>query len=282
MDFTIEQITLFAIFTLITFGQGIAQAVVNRRQVNNQGEEIRNETMSAMNDIAKDALGDFRSASNNLYGEVEKRAKLEGTVEQLVRDLELERIRANQAEAAVAEQNGKSEERDKQVTKLFNQVQEISEELTSVKQRLEQAEKDKARLIKEKDLLQVSLGERESDYDSLMESVQSRIDKAVSDVREELRQDYERQLENLRQQIRDKDVEINMLKAKLQEESPDEKNSPTQPIPYPDDSADGQSATIPPIDPSAGRDRKPPSDTGSHPDSGTGNPTTIGQPTNDG
>lgn len=199
-------VILFLAYVGVTF----IASIVTRRNVDAKGEAIKNETVATVNVIAKDALVDSRLARDELADEREKRARLEGQVAQLSNQATYEKDRADKAQTKLAFQ-------DDQITKLFNQVQYMSDQMKDFEDRLEQAEAEKQQLIADKTTLQTELSQKERAYDELLQSLQSRIDAAVANVRSEIETTYQHQLDQLNEQIREKDTEINKLKSKLKE-----------------------------------------------------------------
>ena len=236
MNFTMEQILLFLGFTLVTY----LASIVNRRNVDSKGEQAKNEAVGAVNKIATEALSDVRNATKTLLSESEKRARLEGKVEQLAKQVESERTKSEKAALKAALQ-------DKQITTLFNDLQDMSGKLNTVRQRLAEVEEEKALLVEDKRKLENALDKKGDAYDELIASIQGRIDEAVSDVESKLRQHYQEKISLLEQQIHNKDLEIEHLKSKIEEETHHEdptntpKSIPTNDattIPNADSSAD--------------------------------------------
>ena len=218
MDLSWGGIILFLAFVAVSY----LSSVVNRRNIDTNAEQVKNEAVGLVNEVAKDALGDLRAATQMLLSEGEKRARLEGQVGQLVNQLNEERRRADSASL-------KSSHQDEQITKLYNQVQVVDETLKAVKTQLTRVQREKAEL-------ETTLADERQAYEELMTSIEHRIEQAVSDVRDQMQHHYESKIAQLEQQIRNKDLEIEQLKSKIQEETHHEEPTITpQPITTADD-----------------------------------------------
>lgn len=194
-------IALFLAFVAVSY----LNAMVNRKNIDAKSEQVKNEAVGAVNEIARDTLSDLRNATQMLLSEGEKRARLEGQVQQLVHQIGIERNRADDARL-------KSLKQDEQITSLYNQVQSQGDDIKTLKGRLTQVQREKQEL---EDTL---ASEREA-YEQLMTSIEQRIEQAVSDVRHQMQQHYEQKIALLEEQIRAKDAQIEQLKIKLAEES---------------------------------------------------------------
>lgn len=257
LDLTPTTLALFGVYIVLQFGWSIVRAI----NTNNMGERIKNEAVAAVTGMTKDALADARAARNELASERERRATLEGKFETLMKHAIEEKRRADSANMRLAQQ-------DSALVQLSSEVRQLNTDMNAIRARLDQVEREKKELEVEKAKLEYKLTSRNSEYDKLMASVQERIDKAVADVRAELKAHYEARLEELQVEIRKRDEEIAKLKQLLEqskEETPDEKatsQNPDSDQPVP---ADG----LP--DPSAGSNSG--SHTGSSPDTGSASDT---------
>lgn len=231
-------IGLFFAYTLVTF----LVSIVQRRNIKSQGEEVKNESVSAVTKIALNALDDVEKAraelkqmANDLQAERERRAYVEGQVEQLSTQSTQAKTRADNAQVQLALQ-------DKQITKIYNDFQKMSDQFVTIKDRLSKVEAERDKLIRDKAELETALEEKGTAYDELMASIQERIDKAVSDVRAELKQHYEDKISELDALISVKNDEIAQLKRQIQEETLDETSTPGTTNPISDIPAPGSRA----------------------------------------
>lgn len=267
MDWT--SISLFLAYTLVTF----LVSVVNRRNTETKGEAVKNEAISTVNGIATDALKDVSKTREELdlvrtelQKEREARAYVEGQVEQISAQATQEKARADKAQIKMTVQDG-------QITRIYNELKQITDEFDVVKRRLAKVEAERDDLIRDKARLITDLSAKGTAYDNLMASVQDRIDQAVSDVRLELKQHYQEKISKLEAQINAKDEEIAQLKLQLEETSHEKPSQPstdnpvTAPIPI-----------LPPADPSPKRNNAgPTTNNPSQPRSNSGDNT---NPTN--
>ncbi|PSN79610.1 hypothetical protein C8B47_10760 [filamentous cyanobacterium CCP4] len=231
-------IGLFFAYTLVTF----LVSIVHRRNMETKGEEVKNESVAAVNKIAIDALNDVSEAraelaqmAKDLQAEREKRAYVEGQVEQLSTQSTQAKTRADNAQVQLALQ-------DKQITKIYNDFQKMSDQFVTIKDRLSKVEAERDKLIREKSALHKELEEKGTAYEELMASIQDRIDNAVSDVRAELKQHYEDKILELDALISVKNDEIAQLKLQIQEETLNETSTPSNDSPNSDIPAPGSHA----------------------------------------
>lgn len=228
MDLSWGGLILFLAFVVVSY----LNAMVNRKNIDVKGEQVKNEAVGAVNEIARDTLSDLRNATQMLLSEGEKRARLEGQVQQLVYQVGVERTRADEARL-------KSVKQDDQITALYNQVQKQGDDLKTLKGRLSQVQLEKIEL-------EATLAEERKAYEELMTSIEQRIEQAVSDVREQMRQHYEQKIASLEKQIREKDAQIEQLQSILDKESQSHEtlNSNTRTItPSPGTSITGDNGT---------------------------------------
>ncbi|MGJ3241173.1 MAG: hypothetical protein ACFE0Q_20855 [Anaerolineae bacterium] len=183
MDLSFESIILFFAFVVISYLFSRVQSA-----------QAKTKAVETVNDIAKDAYSELRSATKLLLSEGGKRARLEGQMMQLMRQLNTERQRADST-------------RD-QITQLYNDMQKVNDQLDNLETQLARANRDKERLAKE-------LAEVEANREELINSVPAQIDAAVSAVRDKMRQHYENKIDQLERLIEQKDYEIAQLKSQL-------------------------------------------------------------------
>lgn len=259
---------LFLAFTLVTY----IGSVVNRRNAETKGEEVKNDAVSTVNTIASDALKDMREARDelkkmgeDLQKERESRAYVEGQVEQITAQASQEKNRADKAQIKMALQ-------DEQITKIYNQLGLMTDEFDTLKARLANVEAERDQLISDKARLTIENTEKDTAYETLMASVQGRIDQAVSDVRLELKQHYQTKISKLEALINAKDEEIAKLKSQIMEETHAQAHTSTNPI------ADNNPIVLPTAHPSPKRsDAGPTTNKPSQPRSNSGDNTS---PTN--
>ncbi|MEL7434957.1 MAG: hypothetical protein AAFN11_13515, partial [Chloroflexota bacterium] len=267
-------IILFAAFTFITFAQGILNTRVNAKRIENKSDEVKNDTVQAMNTIAQDTLADARDvrdiamkAKDDVATEREARARLEGEVSQLSEQNKELRTRAEQAQVQAALTQ-------KSLDELKTNYLSVSSDMDEMRQRMTKLEEERDILAKERDRLVKDLNEKDDAYTELMESVQARIDKAVSDVRIELTEDYEKRIATLEARIKEKDAEIAQLEKLLEETTPHDQATLTDVQPFDPD------ATYP-IPDLAGTGAEPDPDPTDRNRDGLGRTDTGSNPTDD-
>jgi len=201
-------LVLFFLYTLVT----LIAAFVGRIWVNNMGDKTKNLAVEAVTLMVTDAVKDARAARIDLITEREIRAKLEGKVEIIMTHTTEEKRRADLAYAKLSKQ-------DSQIEKLYREVRELTSNINAIRERLAKVEEEKRWLEKD-------LSTQNEEYRKLMATVQERIDKAVAEVRDELRLHYEGLITDLQAEIRKRDEEIVSLKKLLEEKSHEDSTSP--------------------------------------------------------
>ena len=250
-------LALFFAYTLVT----LLAALVGRIWVNNMGDKAKNLAVEAVTGMVTDAVKDARDARQDLILEREKRANLEGRVDSVMTQATEEKRRADTAYQKLAKQ-------DTQIDKLSSEVNQLTSDIKAIRDRLTQVEGEKKALEAEKHKLQNDLSTQSEEYRHLMNSIQERIDKAVADVREELRVKYEERITKLEQEISERDKEIGKLTALLKEKESHE-------FPNPSVSLDPAADVSSPADTGTGSNGSPTSpDTGTSADS----PSSGGSP----
>lgn len=221
MEITPVSIAMFFLYTLVA----LLAALVARIGVGTMGEKAKNQAVAAVTTMVADAVKDRAEISDKLldvtsklHDEREHRARLEGKVETLMNQTATEKSRADSAYETLAKQTS-------QIDKLSSEVDKLTNEIGIIRERLATVEAEKRVLEAEKNRLVNDLTTQGDEYRKLMETIQARIDKAVADVREELRLDYEKRIAKLEKEISDRDIEIADLKAKLKESESDEKST---------------------------------------------------------
>lgn len=199
---TSTSVLLFALYTLITIVGGTAAVVLGRGRVNTMGEKAKNDAVATITNNFSGLLQDAQKARDELATEREKRAELKG-----------------------------------EVTGLTRQIEKLSDDMEKLRRRLEQVEGEKKDLEAEKEKLEKTIDFKSVEYQKLMVSIQSRIDNAVKGVRE----DYEARINQLEDEILQKNNEIARLKQQLEEKS----HVQPQPNPVSDDSPVPDSNSVP-------------------------------------
>jgi uncharacterized phage infection (PIP) family protein YhgE len=234
-------ILLFFAYTAVL----LIAAVVAMINVGNVGKKAEAGAIEAVTKAFSGSIDDARQARIELTDEREKRAKVEGKVESLMTQVTQEKQRADSAHEKMSKQ-------DNQIEELIRKVGDLNSDLTSIRERLTKVEAEKKALEDEKKRLLSDLNTQGEDYRKLMISIQERIDKAVADVKETLRLEYEGRITRLENEIRLRDEEIVNLKALLKES---ESHEPQNSVPNPADSADPAAPS--PTAPGAGNDGSP-------------------------
>jgi predicted nucleic acid-binding Zn-ribbon protein len=227
---TPASIILFLAFTLVSVLAALASRI-NSSAITKKAEagaiEAVTKAFSGSIDEAKQARQDVLQARVELTDEREKRAKIEGKVESLMTQVTQEKQRADSANERLSKQTNQIEE-------LVRKVGDLTSDINTIRERLAKVEAEKKALEDEKKRLQSDLTTQGEDYRNLMASIQERIDKAVADVKEALRLEYEGRITRLENEIRLRDEEIVNLKALLKES---ESHEPQNPVSNPADSA---------------------------------------------
>jgi chromosome segregation ATPase len=211
---TPSSIILFFLYTMVA----LLAALVAKISIGNMGDKAKNQAVAAVTLMVTDAVKESRELSVKLLDERDKRARLEGKVDTIMNQATEEKRRADTAHEKLAKQN-------QQIENLGREVNKLTSDVRSLRERLNKAEAEKKALEEEKAKLQNQLSTQGEDYRKLMDSVQAKIDKAVAEVKEELRLQYEKLISDLNVQIQARDEEIKSLQALLKEKESHEEET---------------------------------------------------------
>ncbi len=248
---TLSSILLFALYTCIMLVSSIVLSSVRKRDEATNNERVQNQAIATVNEHFSDAIEEVKLARKEASVARDKHAHLEGRVEELMRQTTEEKQRADSyVEKHVLQ--------DHQISDLKKNMDELKKEQALILKRLSQVEDEKKALEQEKEQLEKTLNTQSEDHQAFMKNVQQRIDEAVENVRVELKAHYETRINELVEQIRQRDKEIAQLKSQLEEKSHEQTNPSTistdsdspNPDPQPSD-ADGSGSNTGSTNPDA-------------------------------